>query len=247
MKHDLIRYLVTGFMFVVGFSVYADQGAITKSMGRIFPGVEIDSIQPSEVKGLYEVIVGPRLFYVSSDGRYLVQGKLIDLEKRQDLTEPKIAKARLEVIKKLGSDKMIIFKPDKPKHVVSVFTDIDCGYCRKLHSEIDQYADHGITIQYLFFPRAGEGSGSYKKAVSVWCSEDRNKALTLSKQGKSIENKTCENPVQEHMALGLALGAKGTPMLVLEDGSILPGYASAEQLSKLLELRSSADSATGKN
>jgi thiol:disulfide interchange protein DsbC len=117
---------------------------------------------------------------------------------------------------------------------VSIFTDIDCGYCRKLHSEIDQYMAQGITIRYMFFPRAGKGSDSYKKAVSVWCAADKNKALTAAKKGENLDAKTCENPVDEHMALGEAFGMNGTPMIVTQKGNILPGYVPAPQLAKVL-------------
>jgi thiol:disulfide interchange protein DsbC len=129
---------------------------------------------------------------------------------------------------------MIAFKPKSSKHLVYVFTDIDCGYCRKLHSEIDQYLTEGIEIRYLFFPRAGEGSDSYKKAVSVWCADDRNTALTKAKRGDTIEERQCDNPVDQHLTLGTQMGAAGTPMLVTEKGNILPGYVPAGQLAKIL-------------
>lgn len=239
MKYFII-FLGTFCLFIFGSFAIAGEDSVKASVARVFPGVEFDAIQPSEVEGLYEVFVGPRLFYISSDGKYMLQGNLIDLQKRKNLTEDKLAKARLDAITKVGSDNMIIFKPEKTEYVVSIFTDIDCGYCRKLHAEIDQYLDHGITIQYLFYPRAGKDSESYNKAVSVWCAKDRNESLTLAKQGKTIENKTCDNPVLSHMSLGRAMGAKGTPMLVLNDGRILPGYAPADQLAKMLKVNSTA-------
>ena len=130
---------------------------------------------------------------------------------------------------------MIIFQPEHSQYKVFVFTDIDCGYCRKLHSEIDQYMAEGITIQYLFFPRAGKGSESYKKAVSVWCSDDRNAALTAAKKGNKPEEKTCPNPVDAHMKLGTEFEARGTPMIVTEKGTIYPGYLPAKQLAEVLK------------
>ncbi len=130
---------------------------------------------------------------------------------------------------------MVVFKPKIKKYTVSIFTDIDCGYCRKLHSEIDQYLAEGITIQYLFFPRAGKGSESYDKAVSVWCADDRNAALTAAKKDQKIAPKTCANPVDEHMQLGEDFGVKGTPMIVTDKGNIYPGYLPAKQLVEALE------------
>jgi thiol:disulfide interchange protein DsbC len=198
------------------------------------PSIKIDSINSSEVKGLYEVIVGPSILYISEDGKYLLQGHLIDLEARKDLTDEKLAGARTSALEKLGEEQMIIFKPEKSKYKISVFTDIDCGYCRKLHSEMDQYLEQGITVQYLFYPRAGKGSDSYNKAVSVWCSDDRNEALTVAKKGGTPEVKTCDNPVDDHMKMGIAFEVKGTPMIVTEKGNIFPGYVPAKQLVKAL-------------
>lgn len=213
----------------------ADANAIRQSLKQALPGMEPDSIQPSKIKGVYEVMFGPKLFYVSEEGDYLIQGSMIDVRARQDLTEPRVAEARASALNKLGVTKMVVFKPEKAKYVAYVFTDIDCGYCRKLHSEIKQYLDAGIEVRYLFYPRAGEGSDSFKKAVTVWCSDNRNQALTKAKKGEALPSKTCDNPISQHMAMGTQFGASGTPMIVTEKGTILPGYIPAPQLTQVLE------------
>ena len=213
----------------------ADEIAIKESMTKSMPAVKIDSVKPSEVKGLYEVIVGANIFYVSEDGKYLLQGRLVDVAARKDLTEEKLNGTRKQAIEKIGQENMIVFKPKIGKYTATVFTDIDCGYCRKLHSEIDQYLAQGITIQYLFFPRAGKDSDSYNKAVSVWCADDRNAALTAAKKDQKVPAKTCDNPVDEHMQLGADFDVKGTPMIVTEKGNIYPGYLPAKQLVEVLE------------
>ena len=220
--------------FSVG-SAHADEDAIKQALAKSMPSVKVESVKPSEISGLYEVTVGGNIFYVSGDGKYLLQGHLVDVAARTDLTEEKLNGARKQAIEKLGVDKMIVFKPKISKYTVSVFTDIDCGYCRKLHSEIDQYMAQGITIQYLFFPRAGKDSDSYKKAVSVWCASDRKAALTAAKKGDTPPAKTCDNPVDEHMQLGEDFEVKGTPMIVTEKGNIFPGYLPAKQLFEALE------------
>lgn len=230
----LLLMMVSALCLLTGLEAHADSKTVRDALTRTLPGVVPDAVRESAVSGLYEVVIGPQLFYLSEDGRFLIQGKLIDLETREDLTEPKLAQARANAIEKIGKDNMVIFAPQKPQYTVSVFTDIDCGYCRKLHSEVDQYLKAGIQIQYLFYPRAGKGSSSYEKAVAVWCAKDRNKALTRAKKGESIEPKQCANPVDEHMALGNALGATGTPMIVTEQGKVLPGYVPAKQLANLL-------------
>ena len=220
----------------VAFSVAnADENTIKQALTKAMPSIKVDSIKPSEIKGLYEVIMGANIYYVSDDAKYLLQGRLVDLASRTDLTEAKLSGTRKLALEKLGTDKMIVFKPKIGKYKVFVFTDIDCGYCRKLHSEIDQYLVQGISIQYLFFPRAGKGSDSYNKAVSVWCSDDRNAALTAAKKDQTLPAKTCVNPVDEHMQLAADFDVKGTPMIVTEKGNVFPGYLPAKQLVEALE------------
>jgi len=212
----------------------ADENAIRQELAKAMPSVKVGSVKPSEINGLYEVTVGGNIVYVSDDAKYLIQGHLIDVAARTDLTEAKLGSTRKQALEKLGVDKMIVFKPKTSKYTVSIFTDIDCGYCRKLHSEIDQYMAEGITIQYLFFPRAGKGSDSYHKAISVWCADDRKAALTAAKKGDTPPAKTCDNPVDEHMQLAEEFEVKGTPMIVTEKGNIFPGYLPAKQLAEAL-------------
>jgi thiol:disulfide interchange protein DsbC len=222
-----------------GSAVAADAGEVEQqirnSLQVLLPGVVPDSVSETPIPGIYEVMFGPRLMYITGDGRYVMQGSLIDLEKRENLTEPRLKTAKLKAIEAIGEDKMIIFGPSAAKHTITVFTDVDCGYCRKLHSEIDQYNDLGIRVRYLLYPRAGERSDSYNKAVSAWCADDRKAALTASKQGKKIESRTCDNPVDEHLALGRQFGLQGTPTIVLESGETIPGYVPASKLIKALE------------
>jgi thiol:disulfide interchange protein DsbC len=211
------------------------EAKIKARVEKMLPEYKVDSIDKTPIKGLYEVVMGPQLIYVSDDGRYMVQGRMIDLVNREDLTEPRKAAARAQAVDKIGEDNMVIFAPDKYEHTVTVFTDIDCGYCRKLHSEIADYGAEGIRVRYVFYPRAGAGSPSYKDAVSVWCSDDRKKALTEAKSGKKLGAKSCKNPIKQHMALGELLGVAGTPAIVLESGEMVPGYVPAKRLARLLD------------
>jgi thiol:disulfide interchange protein DsbC len=213
----------------------ADENAIKEALAKAMPSVKVDSIKPSEIKGVFEVMVGANIFYMSEDGKYLLQGRLIDLASHTDLTEEKLGGVRKAAIDKVGEENMIIFKPKIAKYQVTVFTDIDCGYCRKLHSEIDQYLAEGIKVRYMFFPRAGKGSDSYKKAISVWCSDDRNAALTQAKKGTDPKEKSCKNPVDQHMQLAEDFEARGTPLIVTEKGTLLPGYVPAKQLAEILK------------
>ncbi len=209
------------------------RAVLAKHLGDI----KLDSVQASPVPGLYEVLIGARLYYVSADGRYFIQGKMTDLETSKDLTEEKVSAARKKLIDAVDEKDMIVFGTGKEKHVINVFTDIDCGYCRKLHSQIDQYNKEGIEVRYMAYPRAGVNSESGRKAIGVWCADDRKKAMSEAKQGKPVEKKTCDNPVAEQFALGKVVGVSGTPALVLENGELIPGYVPPKRLRQLLDAR----------
>jgi len=208
---------------------------IRAAVAKIIPGSTPDSIQPSQLPGMYEVTLGADVFYVSEDGRYLFHGSLMDLNSGENLTENKRAAGRLKLINTVDESQMIVFAPKKVKHTITVFTDIDCPYCRRLHSEMPQINALGIKVRYLFFPRAGKKSKSYGKAVAVWCAKDRKQALTDAKAGKPINMKTCANPVDKHMALVNELGLEGTPTMVLENGQMIPGYVPPARLASILD------------
>lgn len=228
--------LVAGALTLVSLTSAAGPAAIRGSLERALPQIEIDSIEPSPVDGLYEVMVGTQLMYVTGDGRYFVDGRIVDLERREDLTEPRLNAARLRAVEEMGEAEMVVFDPSaQTQHTITVFTDIDCGYCRKLHQEIDAYGEEGIRVRYLFYPRAGKGSPAYDKAVSVWCADDRQAALTKAKAGQRIPSEQCANPVDRHMALGRELGISGTPALLLESGELVPGYIAPARLAAMLE------------
>jgi thiol:disulfide interchange protein DsbC len=211
---------------------------IRAALARVVPNIKIDNISPSPVKGLYEVLVGTQLMYVTGDGRYYVDGRIVDLKTRADLTEPRLSGARKKLVDGVGEAEMVVFEPSaKAEHTVTVFTDIECGYCRKLHSQIADYGKEGIRVRYMFFPRAGKGSPAYNEAISVWCAGDsdaRRSALTSAKAGKPIKEKTCANPVDEHMTVGEELGLRGTPAIVTETGELIPGYVEPKRLAAQL-------------
>lgn len=211
--------------------------AIRSRLAQLVPNQQPDAINETGLPGLYQIRFGTQVVYMSQDARFLIQGSVVDLEKRQDLTEVASNQVRKEIMDDYDPKKLIVYAPEngKPKHVITVFTDIDCPYCAKLHSEMDQYLAVGIEVRYMMFPRAGLGSDSFKKAVSAWCADDQEKALTLAKNRQPIPVKTCKNPVAEQYSLGQNIGVTGTPAIVLEDGSLQPGYVPAAQLARLLE------------
>jgi thiol:disulfide interchange protein DsbC len=177
-----------------------------------------------------------KIVYLSQDGRFIIQGDLIDLKERTNLTEARLDTQRSKALAAIGEDQMVVFAPAEPaKHTITVFTDIDCAYCRKFHQEIADYNRNGIKVRYLLYPRAGIGSDSYDKAVAVWCSPNRQEAITRAKKGETVEQKSCPNPVKDQYELGQALGVRGTPTIILENGQIIPGYVPAAKLATMLD------------
>jgi thiol:disulfide interchange protein DsbC len=221
---------LAGLFLLLATSVHADDKVVREAILKLVPDATIDSIAESAVPGFYEVSLGGQMVYVSMDGRFLVQGSICDIENKVDLTEQKRSGARKTALEAVPASKRIIFAPTEVKHRLTVFTDIDCGYCRRLHQEMADYSARGIAVEYLFFPRAGLGSDSFQKAVNVWCAADRNEAMTVAKSGKELERKTCDNPITSDYQLGQKIGITGTPALIAEDGTLLPGYMPADQL-----------------
>lgn len=210
----------------------ADETAqVRASLKQHLPELVIENITASPVADLYQVTAGAAVLYVSKNGRYVVSGDIIDLEQsQQNLTENARKQARLAGLKALGDKNMIIFSPKDPKYTVTVFTDVDCGYCRKLQSEIAEINAKGIAIRYLAFPRTGPNTPTYEKMVKVWCAKDKQKAMAQA-SGGDIDGALCtDNTVQKEFQLGMMMGINGTPTMIFEDGTIFPGYLPPEKL-----------------
>ena len=229
----MIRVLAAALVGALSFAASAaddNDAKVRAAIQSLVPGAAIESIADAVVPGFLEVVVQGQIVYVSQDGRFLLQGSIFDIASRTDVTEASRSKIRRDALQDVGNDKRIVYRPAKTKHTVTVFTDIDCGYCRRMHQQMAEYNKLGIAIEYLFFPRAGVGSESFDKAVSVWCATDRNKALTEAKAGAALDKKECANPVEEEYALGNKIGVNGTPAVIAADGSQLGGYLAPEQL-----------------
>ena len=204
--------------------------------------VEVESIDQSPVKGLYEIVSQGAIYYISEDGQFLLNGDIYDLDNgMNNLTSAKVDEVRkantaehFARIKDFEKD-MIIYKAKDEKYVITAFTDTSCPYCQKLQSQIPEYNKLGITIRYLAFPRGGVSSNAYHTMVSVWCSDDPKSAMDDAKKRRKIESATCDNTVKEQYELGIALGITGTPTLFLEDGTAMPGYLPPERLLQVLE------------
>ncbi len=200
-------------------------------------GIQASDIQATPIAGLAQVMTDKGIFYMSTDGNYLMQGKLYDFKAGMvNETERALANVRKQGLAKFESD-VITYKAKNEKHVVTVFTDITCGYCRKLHREIEQYNDLGITVRYLAFPRAGIGAQAFADMESVWCAADKQAAMTAAKVDDKVTAKKCETSVTEQYLFGQQVGITGTPAIILADGSLQPGYVPASRLITVLEQR----------
>ena len=178
-------------------------------------------------------MVGTQVVYISIDSRYMIDGDLIDIKTKKNISEDAKSAIRLSAIGNLIPDQMLVYKPKNFKDTITVVTDIDCPYCRRLHSEVPTYLKKDVEVRYIFMPL--KGAADMKKTVSVWCSDDQQLALDIAKSGGDVEEKTCDNPIKEHLALARELGVRGTPAIILENGQLLPGYVPVDKL--IAELR----------
>ncbi len=195
-------------------------------------GSKLEDLRPSPIAGIYEFMQGAEISYLTADGKYFIDGNLYDMKSRDNLTEALRTHARLALINAVPESEMLIFSPPNPKYTITVFTDVDCAYCRKLHSQMAELNRLGIRVRYMFFPRTGPGTESWKKAEVVWCSADRNEALTRAKAGATLDmNKICApTPVKREYELGENIGVRGTPAIITESGEYISGYMEPREL-----------------
>jgi thiol:disulfide interchange protein DsbC len=232
-------FLLSLVLLMFALPAAADDGSVAETIrervAEIAPQAEVGDIEPTPLEGIWSVVVGGDVVFMSADGRYLFHGELVDLQAQRSLTEEKRQAIRLNALEELGESSMIIYEPEgESRYEITVATDIDCPYCRQMHRQIEEYTALGIRVRYLLMPRAGVQSDSYDKAVSVWCADDRHAALTRAKLGQPIDRLRCDNPVDEHMALTQQLGVRATPTIITGSGSMIPGYRPPQALADLL-------------
>jgi thiol:disulfide interchange protein DsbC len=223
---------------LLSVSAYADNKALIKNLSQSIPGLKVKSVEKTKIEGLLQVetTTGDILFS-SPEGRYFVTGDMYSTENDSlvNLSEVRRESERAIKIDAISNDQKIVFPAKgQVKGKIAVFTDIDCGYCRKLHKEVPELNAMGVEVSYLAYPRAGINSESYNKYVSAWCADDPLVALTKAKSGQAIESKVCANPVDEQFSLGREMGISGTPAIILQDGSLIPGYVNAQKIGQAL-------------
>jgi thiol:disulfide interchange protein DsbC len=209
-------------------------------LAGMFESIAPEDVKGSPIDGWYMIQKGSLVAYISQDGRYLLQGDLIDLDSKVNLSELSRTDARREAMSALSDDQVILFSPQEVKYSVSVFTDVDCTYCRRLHGQIDEYLANGIEVRYLLYPRGGPASATWNTSEAVWCAQDRGEALTLAKLDREFDSSSCDaSVVQDHYLLGQQVGLAGTPAIVLDDGELIAGYLPPEALKLRLEQKAS--------
>lgn len=212
-------------------AVHADDTAVRQSLEKL--GVQSNDIQSSPVAGLKTVLTNSGVLYVTEDGKHVIQGPMYDVSGSQPVNVTNaLLMGKLNGLEK----EMIIYKAPQEKHVITVFTDITCGYCHKLHNEMSDYNALGITVRYLAFPRQGIQSPAEKEMKSIWCAKDRNKAFDDAMKGKSVQAASCDINLANHYALGVQFGVNGTPAIVLNDGNVVPGYQGPSEMKAFLDL-----------
>ncbi len=236
MKRHLLASLLLAAAIPFAHAAGNGDAAVRAAVLKLVPSAKIDKVEKSPIEGYSQVIVGSQLVYVSNDGRYILQGALYDVNAKADLTAERMSREHVAKLAAYPQAQRIVFAPNgKPKYKVTVFTDIDCGYCRKMHSHIAEYNERGIQVDYMFFPRSGPGTPSFDKAVSVWCAKDRKQALTAAKAGQDPAPLKCDNPIAQEYQLGMEVGVDGTPAVYAPDGSRIGGYLTPDQLQASLE------------
>jgi len=226
---------ILGVLFSLVAPVSADDTAALRAvLTRLVPSDEVESIKQTDIPSLFEVIVAGRIYYFTESGSHFLQGDLIDVSTRRNVTEDRRRMQRLKSLERVGEESMVVFSPENPEHIVSVFTDVDCPYCVTLHREVPQLMKLGVKVRYLAFPRKGIPSQNYDRMVSVWCAANQQQAMTDAKEQRPLQRQTCDSPVQRHYAVGRSLGITGTPTLILENGEKIGGYIPYQRLMRML-------------
>ena len=197
----------------------------------VLAGVKPENVQPTPVAGIFEVLRGSDILYLTRDGQYAFSGDLYQVHSRANLTEVHRRELRRKLIEAVPESRMVVFSPPQPKYTVTVFTDVDCSFCRALHRQIAEYNRLGVRVRYVFYPRTGPDTASWHKAEQVWCSADRKAALTRAKLGEPLDAPVCPNtPVAQEYELGKAIGLEGTPGIVAANGTLMGGYLPPDEL-----------------
>jgi len=208
---------------------------IANNMRQHLGDFDVTSVTESPMKGIYEVVSNGSILYVNEEGNLLIDGNMIDLATRSSITDKRLGELHMTILADLSEDEMLTYQPENPTgRSITVFTDISCGFCQRLHAEIDTLLDSGVAVNYLLFPRAGINTPAADALESVWCNDDPQAAMTTAKSGGRVPSASCENPMEMHVALAREVGLRGTPLIYLDTGERVPGYRDAVTLVEMV-------------
>ena len=239
----ILLLTLSSVLSLAAFSANAQSDEIERvraELTKMIPPAESAEIVATPADNVYRMEFQGNFAYVYVVGDHVLIGELLNTKDQVNLGDLAQSEKVAKVIDEVSTDKMIVFGPKDAKRHITVFTDIDCGYCRKLHNEVADLTEAGVQVRYLAFPRAGIGSESHKKYVSVWCNDDQQSALTSAKAGTAVPAATCENPVSETYNLGQQVGVRGTPTIIFDDGTLTPGYLPSAELIRRLGIEQDA-------
>ncbi len=236
--YKLIAPLVIACAANTGFAAgepTAEQ-QLRAALAELAPDLPITTIKESVLPGIYELVSDAQIYYLSPDARFMLDGSIVDLQEQVNISEQRRGVLQMALIDEVPEDQMIVFNNENgdADRWITVFTDTDCGFCQKLHREINDITDANIRVRYLMFPRAGMQSRSQDELQSVWCADDQQEAMTIAKTGGNVPPATCENPIQSHVDLAGQIGLRGTPLIYLDDGTKIPGYRPAAELIEMV-------------
>lgn len=233
---------ILALLFAVAVQA-ADVEQIKATLQKIDPRIPIVSVEPAQLPGFQAVTLGTgEVIYASDDAQYFMAGNLFQYHEGkgfENLTEVRLKGLRVSQMRGVADQDMVIYPAQgERKARVLVFTDIDCPYCQKLHLEVPALNEMGVEVAYLAYPRSGLNGSTAKRMAEIWCqqAEGRLEAMDRAVQGQSNPATECETPIAEQFALGQRVGVTGTPALVLEDGTLLPGYMPSDRLAQVLGL-----------
>ena len=231
-----MKILLLIFILILTLNAKSDEQLISSKINEVLPeGMSVQSVKKSQLENIYIVDIGDlQPIYASKNGEFFFYGELyaINQNRLKNTTKDEINLKRKSILDlALTKSDFISFKSNNEKYKVTIFTDVDCGYCRKFHNEINDFNNLGITVNYVAFPRSGLASDSYNKVVTAWCSADPKDTLTKMKQGEDLQISLCQDhPVEKHFLLGQKIGITGTPAIIKSNGELLPGYLPPEEL-----------------
>ncbi|TVP90605.1 MAG: DsbC family protein [Thioalkalivibrio sp.] len=230
----MIRTILIALMTTLAITPALATDAIERRLAEVVPTVSPDSIEPSGIPGVYEVRFGTDILYVSEDGRYLLQGSLIDLDTRENLTDKSLRSVRAEIFEGIPDDELTVYVPEgEVRHVINVFTDPNCPFCRQMHEDMQAYLDAGVKVRYLMYPVLGRESPTIMR--DIWCADSRTDAMDRAKAGRSVPSADCPTPSERHLALGQELGISGTPATISDGGQLISGFRPAVEVIQALE------------